>query len=194
MDIQQEKREEKKQKKSKENNNNNNRAREAVIVVDGAVKIAVYSEPWQKGFTTALMNDYLRRTKLTPWQCKAWLDYMVSVGWVFSTGGAVTPKNCMRSMRMWRKIDERLAAENASALSSATHGNAKQNEYEVIKKREQVKRVKQAMKSENWELCAERCAMFREGKCVCGAKIPPQLRERPIAPQECEQYAAKEVR
>ena len=59
-----------------------------------------------------------------------------------------------------------------------------------------------AFKRESWELCAERCKHFfecagaDESQCFCrkGRKIPPQLRERPVAPEECEQFEAKEVR
>ena len=196
MNFQQEKAEKKKQEKSKENNNNNNRAREDVVVADdGGVRIAAYSEAWRRGFTTALMNDCIQRAKLSAEQCKAWLDYMKDVGWAFSTGAAVTPKNCLRSMRMWKKVDERLAAGNAgNGRGSAGDANAKENEYERIKRLEALRRVEMAAKPESWELCAERCAMFRKGKCSMGRKIPPQLRERPVAPEECGQFKAKEVR
>ena len=195
MNFQQEKAEKKKQEKSKENNNNNNRAREDVVVADdGGVRIAAYSEAWRRGFTTALMNDCIQRAKLSAEQCKAWLDYMKEVGWVFSTGATVTPKNCLRSMRMWKKVDERLAAGNGRGRGCAGGADAKENEYERIKRLEALKRVEMAAKPESWELCGERCAMFREGKCSMGRKIPPQLRERPVAPEECGQFKAKEVR
>ena len=198
MNFQQEKAEKKKQEKSKENNNNNNRAREDVVVADdGGVRIAAYSEAWRRGFTTALMNDCIQRAKLSAEQCKAWLDYMKDVGWVFSTGATVTPKNCLRSMRMWRKVDERNAAEgaeNGRGRGCANGAGAKEDEYERIKRLEALRRVEMSAKPESWELCGERCAMFREGKCSMGCKIPPQLRERPVAPEECGQFKAKEVR
>ena len=184
-----EKTEKKNQEKNKENYNNNNRAREAVEIVNGAIRIAAYSEPWQKGFTTALVNDYLVRTKLTAAQCKAWLEYMTSIGWVFSTGGAITPKNCLRSMRMWRKVDERMAQRDCRKAGET----ASRNEYEVQKEREAAKRKAQAENPANWELCAERCGCYCQGECACGCTIPPQVRERPIAPEECEGYQRKAV-
>lgn len=198
MNHLQEKAEKKKQEKSKENNNNNNRAREDVVVADdGGVRIAAYSEAWRRGFTTALMNDCIQRAKLSAEQCKAWLDYMKEVGWVFSTGATVTPKNCLRSMRMWKKVDERNAAENAEngrGHGSASGADAKENEYERLKRLEVLRRVEMSAKPESWELCRERCAMYRNGKCAAGRKIPPQLRERPVAPEECPQFNGKEVR
>ena len=147
---------------------------------------------FKKHFTVGAFNLCADKLGLTKKQRIEWLQYIDSVGWCYPTGRKITILNFQRSLRMWRVVDDRIKTETGSGRAS-TLSNAKQNEYEVIKKREQVKRVKQAMKSENWELCAERCAMFREGKCVCGAKIPPQLRERPIAPEECEQYQGKEV-
>ena len=202
-----EKTEKKNQEKNKENYNNNNRAREAVEIVNGAIRIAAYSEPWQKGFTTALVNDYLVRTKLTAAQCKAWLEYMTSIGWVFSTGGAITPKNCLRSMRMWRKVDERMAAEAKSGGRASTATKAFQNEYEIMKQREAARRVEMATKAENWELCEERCKncvvcdainkftgeKFVVYSCLKGYKIPPPVRERPVPPEECAGFERKAV-
>ena len=202
MNCKQEKEEKKKQEKNKENNNNNNRAREDVVIEGGVVKIAAYSEAWERGFTTELICDLMRRAKLTPEQCKAWLDYMKDVGWVFTDGKNVTAEHCLRSMRMWRIVDERLAAEKGSGRGYSSHGGAKEDAYEAMKKREALKRAAMAFKRDSWQLCAERCKHFfecagaDEGQCFCrkGRKIPPQLRERPIAPEECEQFEAKEVR
>ena len=97
-------------------------------------------------------------------------------------------------MRMWRVVDERLAAEKGRGRGSAGDANAKENEYERIKRLEALRRVEMAAKPESWELCGERCAMYRKGMCSMGRKIPPQLRERPVAPEECPQFKGKEVR
>ena len=40
-------------------------------------------------------------------------------------------------------------------------------QYEVQRRREALKRVEMAKDAASWGLCVERCAMFREGMCVC---------------------------
>ena len=206
-----EKREEKNQKKSKEKNRSSNRAREAVIIVDGAVQIAAYSEAWRRGFTTGQIAKMMDRVKATAEQCKAWLDYMAEVNWTLKDGVPLTSRNCYRSLRMWKKFDERNAAENAGkgrGRGCAGGADAKENEYERIKRLEALRRVEMAKDAANWELCRERCRLCnilvctdirtgkitREPHCAKGCKIPPQLRERPVAPEECPQFKGKEVR
>ena len=156
------------------------------------VEIQAYSEAWQRGFNTQVFNDIADHVGLTFEQRKAWLKYMHEVGWCFYDGKPVTSINCHRSMRMWRVVDERKAAENGRSHGCA--GGAIENEYERIKRLEALRRVEMSAKPENWELCRERCAMFLRGKCSMGRKIPPQLRERPVAPEECPQFKGKEVR
>ena len=160
------------------------------------VDIQAYLEAWQRGFTTQVFNDLADRVGLTCEQRKAWLKYMHEVGWCFYDGKPVTPINCLRSMRMWKKVDERKAAENAGngRGRAAVGANSKENEYERLKRLEALRRVEMSAKPESWELCGERCAMYRHGKCSIGRKIPPQLRERPVAPEECPQFKGKEVR
>ncbi len=43
-------------------------------------------------------------------------------------------------------------------------------------------------------LCAERCAMFKAGKCSAGVAVLPALSERPHPPQECKHYKALKER
>ena len=38
------------------------------------------------------------------------------------------------------------------------------------------------------DLCAERCAMFKAGKCGAGVAVLPALSERPHPPQECRNF------
>lgn len=38
------------------------------------------------------------------------------------------------------------------------------------------------------DLCAERCAMFKAGKCGAGVAVLPALSERPHPPQECRHF------
>ena len=153
------------------------------------VDIQAYSEAWQRGFTTQVFNDLADHVGLTCEQRKAWLKYMHEVGWCFYDGKPVTPINCRRSMRMWRKVDERMAQRDCRKAGET----ASRNEYEVQKEREAAKRKAQAENPANWELCAERCGCYCKGECACGCAIPPQLRERPIAPEECEGYQIKAV-
>lgn len=43
---------------------------------------------------------------------------------------------------------------------------------------------------QDWLLCQERCACFRNGKCSCGITIPPNLQKpRPYPPEECGHFA-----
>ena len=153
------------------------------------VDIQAYSEAWQRGFTTQVFNDLADHVGLTCEQRKAWLKYMHEVGWCFYDGKPVTPINCLRSMRMWRVVDERIAHHDCRKAGET----ASRNEYEVQKEREAAKRKAQAENPANWELCAERCGCYCQGECACGCTIPPQLRERPIAPEECEGYQRKAV-
>lgn len=45
---------------------------------------------------------------------------------------------------------------------------------------------------DDWELCAERCANFKSGKCACGITTPPNCNSpRPFPPEECPRYARK---
>ena len=171
------------------------------------VDIQAYSEAWQRGFTTQVFNDLADHVGLTCEQRKAWLKYMNEVGWCFYDGKPVTPINCLRSMRMWRVVDERMAAEAKSGGRASTATKAFQNEYEVMKQREAAKRIEMATKPENWELCSERCKHCIEGvsfstttgektaycSCVRGYTIPPPVRERPIAPEECAGFGRKAV-
>ena len=51
----------------------------------------------------------------------------------------------------------------------------------VIKKPVVVKDI-------DWTLCRERCANCGANGCKCGAKLPPQMWERPTAPEECSKF------
>ena len=47
------------------------------------------------------------------------------------------------------------------------------------------------VKNIDWTLCRERCANCGENGCKCGAKLPPQMWERPTAPEECSKLKEK---
>ena len=153
------------------------------------LKIAAYSEAWNRGFNTQDFNDRRHRARLTAKQAAGWLRYMSEVDWTYPNGRDITPNNCLRSMRMWRVVDERIAHRDCRKAGET----ASRNGYEAQKEREAAKRKALAADAANWELCAERCGCYCKGECACGCAIPPQLRERPIAPEECEGYQRKAV-
>lgn len=192
-----EKREEKKQEKSKEKTTTTARAcaREHWVGLSEIATWPYFNLTYLKNhFSVESLNRCADKVGLNRSQRIAWLKYIDSVGWCYPTGRKITELNCQRSMRMWRVVDERLAAEKGRGRGSANGAGAKENEYERIKRLEALRRVEMAAKPESWELCGERCAMFLRGKCSKGRKIPPQLRERPVAPEECPQFKGKEVR
>ena len=167
------------------------------------VKIAAYSLPWNRGITTNAVREKAALIGMSPDEAADWLKHMEIANWCFSDEQPVTGRNFGRSMRGWHRIQRKIIlakasreARRAAALerNGKSAADAKENEYERIKRLEALRRVEMSAKPESWELCGERCAMFRKGKCAAGRKIPPQLRERPVAPEECVQFKAKEVR
>ena len=165
------------------------------------VKIAAYSLPWNRGITTNAVREKAALIGMSPDEAADWLKHMEIANWCFSDEQPVTGRNFGRSMRGWHRIQRKIIlakasreARRAAALERKGKSAAKRNAYEVQRRREALRRVEMAKDAASWELCRERCAMFREGKCSMGRKIPPQLRERPVAPEECGQFKAKEVR
>ena len=163
---------------------------------------------FKKHFNAFEINKIADKLEMSRAERIEWLKYIDSVGWCYPTGRKVTVLNCQRSMRMWKMVAKRLIDEKrAKENKSASKGNASRNDYEVQKEREAAKRVEMAAKPENWELCLERCKHCLEGvsfsivtgekskycDCVRGFKVPPQLRERPIAPEECAGFERKAV-
>ena len=132
-----------------------------------------------------------------------WIDYMQEVDWVFANGQDVNGKNFRRSLRMWHRVDARVkAARAAEALmvskrhKRATFGGvgADYEEIERIKAKVAAEKKAKAMAEDGaWTLCEERCAEFRAEGCVrCRHwSVPPQLRERPVPPEECIHFKAK---
>ena len=165
------------------------------------VKIAAYSLPWNRGITTNAVREKAALIGMSPDEAADWLKHMEIANWCFSDEQPVTGRNFGRSMRGWHRIQRKIIlakasreARRAAALERKGESAARRNAYEVQRRREALRRVEMALKPESWELCGERCAMFLRGKCSKGRKIPPQLRERPVAPEECGQFKAKEVR
>jgi hypothetical protein len=96
------------------------------------------------------------------------------------------------------KMDER-AAKRLETVRPLTVYERKRAEFELedeaceARRRaaEDARRAAAAAKPEAWALCAERCANFRDGRCTCGAKIPPQLRAHQCPPEECPYFALR---
>lgn len=122
-----------------------------------------------------------------------WIDYMKEVGWVFTSGNPVNKFNFRRSLRMWHKKNEEI---NLRHKLHSRYANIGQNfeEMERIKAKIAKDKLAKAMAQDDaWELCEERCAEFRADGCPnCKHwSIPPQLRERPIPPEECMHFKQK---
>ncbi len=151
-------------------------------------------DEFMQHFTAYTFNNRADRVGLTASQRVAWLAYMQKVDWSYIDGDQVCEKNCMRSMRMWQKYDKLLAKEQGPRFTTnMCNGKASLNDYEAQKQRDAAKRKALAADAANWELCAERCSCYCKSKCACGCAIPPQLRERPIAPEECAGFQRKTV-
>lgn len=101
---------------------------------------------------------------------KWWYKEMVARDWTNTDGSMIGNHNWRPTLKAWfnRAKPEELAAIETSAKA--------------------VRRNQITVKSEDWELCAERCGHFSGGRCCAGCATPPQLRARPIPPEECEHF------
>ena len=141
--------------------------------------------------------DAAERIGMTIEEVNCWMDFMDEVGWRFKDGTQVTKNTFARSLRMWHKVQPKIVAETISRLHK-TQRRAQMGcdfeEMERIKKSIAEKKLKAALSEPNaWELCDERCAEFCADGCPkCKHwSIPPQLRERPIPPEQCLHFKAK---
>ena len=132
-----------------------------------------------------------------------WIDYMEEVDWVFANGAPVNNRNFRRSLRMWHKSEARVAAlrRGEAMVVRMRHkanrfGGLGQNieEMERIKAKIAADKHAKAMAADDaWTLCEERCAEFCAEGCVkCKhCSVPPQLRVRPMPPEECIHFKSK---
>ena len=126
-----------------------------------------------------------------------WVEYEEETGWKFKDETPITPLNFRRSLRMWYKLDMRFTALAVSRLHKRQRRAPMGEDYEEmerIKKQREEKALNAALSAPNaWELCDERCARFNPDGCPkCRHwSIPPQLRERPIPPEQCPHFKAK---
>lgn len=57
---------------------------------------------------------------------------------------------------------------------------------------EKPKIVERPISKSDWLLCSERCAMFRDGRCLCGMKIPPTRMSPVRPPEECAKFKERQ--
>lgn len=150
-------------------------------------------------FKANAVYDAAERIGMTIEEVNCWMDFMDEVGWRFKDGSEVTKKTFARSLRMWHKVQPAIVARAISLIhkrQSRTPMGCDYEEMERIKKSIAEKKLKAALSEPNaWELCDERCAEFCAERCPeCKHwSIPPQLRERPIPPEQCPHFVRKEV-
>ena len=131
-----------------------------------------------------------------------WIDYMNEVGWVFPNGDEVSEKNFGRSLRMWFKTKDRVKVQQEQTARRLARMNGKRRDgspdYEAIEAKRraiQAKRREEASKADGaWDLCAERCANCLGGKHCPYFATPPQLREWPLAPEQCSKFKPLEAK
>ena len=148
---------------------------------DGLKIDMLSSQALDRGMTHKDLVDAARVIGMSAREVNAWLKYMDSVGWAFSNGAPVTWRNYRRPLRMWHLTERRMRIERNCADSTTEEASAK--------KLEELRSA--AAKPESWALCRERCAFAEACGCAKKHTIPPQLRPRPIPPEECADFAAR---
>lgn len=144
-----------------------------------------------------VLREAARRIGMTDAEVRGWVGYMEEVGWAFANGKPVDECNFRRSLRMWHVV------EQSKAYAAPPGGRASSRAEEVRRLAEagEARRVAQeeasrralAREASAWVLCAERCAHCAGVLCARGMAIPPQLRARPVPPEECPRFTRKEA-
>lgn len=185
---------EKNQKKVKEENTTTTRACARLYGIDIDVARRLLMN------TNLLIMDVvaasMRIKGMTKGEVKAWIEYMDEVDYCFTTGRQINRRNFRRSMRMFHEMNKAkaLAVSHFHKAKHWTPIGCDYEEMERIKRNIEAKKLKDALAAPNaWELCDERCANFCADGCPkCKHwSIPPQLRERPIPPEQCPHFKAK---
>ena len=180
--------EEKRSRKEERENRRLQRARELA----GFDSVEALPSAVERGIGRRKLVSAALRIEMSAAEVMAWQKFMESVDWQFMTGAKVHGGNFLRSLRMWHVRQVEIDARNERRGGSAEREAEKSKAAERAKEAE---RVKAAAEPGAWQLCRERC---RYGlTCgACGAAprytIPPQLREHPIAPEDCKGYEPKE--
>ena len=96
--------------------------------------------------------------------------------------------------RKERRERKRLSKRQEELQAAAERG------IEAQKREAERKRRAESLKPESWQLCEERCALYRAFKnengecrfCRAGYLVPPQLREHPIPPEQCARFGMRD--
>ena len=121
-----------------------------------------------------------------------WVDFMDETGWYLPKGEEVNAKNFRRSLRMWHKSVAKIEAQKAAILRRSRRNHVSEVDYDAqAKERANKIRETKAKDPAEWELCRERCTNCLECGGCPSFRIPPQLRERPIPPEECPGFARR---
>ena len=179
-----EKREERTREESKENQQQQPRVREASLF--GGHDIMQHA--WQRGITAKDLEEARQRLGAKAEDVTAWLKYMDEVGWRFANGKPVNGMNFLRPFRMWVKVEVRLADERGYGRGRARPGPKVESAAERT-----ARLMKIAADPKAWELCAERCMHFADGRCLCGVAVPPMHQPHPHPPEECARFGRMEV-
>lgn len=186
MSLLKEKREEKRTRKEEIRENPQPQPRARELPVDG---VEIHRGAYDRGITRYDIEVAAERIEMPAVEVNAWQDYMDEVGWTFADGLPVNGRNYRRSLRMWHRMEGEIAARRRPRGRLA-------DEVDTLKRRKEAERKRLEEAAANpgaWELCEERCANYVAGfGCKCKVRIPPALQPRPIPPEECPLFKAKE--
>ena len=145
--------------------------------------------PVPGGLTAGQIYEAADAIRMSRAEADAWINYMNQVDWAFYDGHEVTHRNFRRSLRMWHEIEVEKSHRRGNLAQAQEEGRERQ------RRAKESKRIEAAKQESAWALCAERCAKFQPGKgfkCLCGHALPPDLRERPCPPEECDGFTPNE--
>lgn len=178
--------------KERSKENRENTATAAARVREGGKFSPTTRFPVKGGLTARHVYDAAAKMKMSRIEADAWIDFMHEVEWTLNDGVDVTSRNFRRSLRMWHRI------EANCPWKRDRRGNMAEAQEEGRERQQRAKasrRAEAARQESAWALCAERCAKFQPGKgfkCLCGHALPPDLRERPCPPEECDGFTPNE--
>ena len=159
-----------------------------------------------KPFKMQVVYEAAYNMGIDPIVANKWVDYMDQVGWIYRDCGEVTKENFRRSLRMFGvrqpEVDEWQAALSERKARRLARKRGKRRDglpdYEAIDAKRRAidaKRREEASKADGaWDLCAERCANCLGGKHCPYYATPPQLREWPLAPEQCSKFKPLEAK
>jgi hypothetical protein len=99
-----------------------------------------------------------------------WYREMTARDWTNTNGSRITNLNWRPTLKAW------FNRAKPEELAECGRQEAKRRE------------TTRHFAAEDWALCAERCARFRDGRCTAGAKVPPNCQKPPMPPEECKGF------